>query len=73
MHLRGFSECKAGNLCIERGWLWLHESGTYVKFHRQRCDDVCLRNYPQTSKPHCVDSPLEGDWIKHIFVEMVIT
>jgi hypothetical protein len=32
MHLRGFSECKAGNLCIERGWLWLHESGTYVKF-----------------------------------------
>jgi hypothetical protein len=32
MHLRGFSECKAGNLCIERGRLWLHESGTYVKF-----------------------------------------
>jgi hypothetical protein len=20
------------NLAIERGWLWLHESGTYVKF-----------------------------------------
>jgi hypothetical protein len=20
------------DLCIERGWLWLHESGTYVKF-----------------------------------------
>jgi hypothetical protein len=24
---------KAGlDLAIERGWLWLHESGTYVKF-----------------------------------------
>jgi hypothetical protein len=27
------AEYKAGlDLCIERGWLWLHESGTYVKF-----------------------------------------
>ena len=27
------SEYSAGlNLAIERGWLWLHESGTYVKF-----------------------------------------
>jgi hypothetical protein len=22
----------AAGLAIERGWLWLHESGTYVKF-----------------------------------------
>jgi hypothetical protein len=27
------AEYKAGlDLAIERGWLWLHESGTYVKF-----------------------------------------
>jgi len=27
------AEYKAGlNLAIERGWLWLHESGTFVKF-----------------------------------------
>jgi hypothetical protein len=27
------AEYKAGlDMCIERGWLWLHESGTYVKF-----------------------------------------
>ena len=27
------AECGAGlKLAIERGWLWLHESGTYVKF-----------------------------------------
>jgi hypothetical protein len=27
------TEYKAGlDLAIERGWLWLHESGTYVKF-----------------------------------------
>jgi hypothetical protein len=27
------AEYRAGiNLAIERGWLWLHESGTYVKF-----------------------------------------
>lgn len=27
------AEYKAGlNLCIERGWLDLHESGTFVKF-----------------------------------------
>jgi hypothetical protein len=32
--LRGSpAEYKAGlDLAIERGWLWLHESGTYVKF-----------------------------------------
>ena len=27
------AEYKAGlDIAIERGWLWLHESGTYVKF-----------------------------------------
>jgi hypothetical protein len=27
------AEYRAGlNLAIERGWLWMHESGTYVKF-----------------------------------------
>jgi len=27
------AECGAGmKLAIERGWLWMHESGTYVKF-----------------------------------------
>jgi hypothetical protein len=27
------AEYKAGlDLAIQRGWLWLHESGTYVKF-----------------------------------------
>jgi hypothetical protein len=27
------AECGAGlKLAIERGWLWLRESGTYVKF-----------------------------------------
>ena len=27
------AEYKAGlNLAIARGWLWLHESGTYVRF-----------------------------------------
>jgi hypothetical protein len=27
------AEYKAGlNLAIARGWLWLHDSGTYVKF-----------------------------------------
>jgi hypothetical protein len=27
------AEYKAGlDLAIDRGWLWLHESGTYVKF-----------------------------------------
>jgi len=32
--LRGSpAEYKAGlDFAIERGWLWLHESGTYVKF-----------------------------------------
>ena len=24
--------CAGLKLAIERGWLWLHESGTYVKF-----------------------------------------
>jgi hypothetical protein len=25
-------------LAIERGWLWLHESGTYVKFTQARAE-----------------------------------
>ncbi|WP_426615353.1 hypothetical protein [Bradyrhizobium sp. McL0616] len=25
-------------LCIERGWLWYHESGTYVKFTQAGAD-----------------------------------
>jgi hypothetical protein len=25
-------------LAIERGWLWLHESGTYVKFTQAAAD-----------------------------------
>jgi hypothetical protein len=25
-------------LAIERGWLWLHESGTYVKFTQEGAD-----------------------------------
>jgi hypothetical protein len=33
------AEYKAGlDLCIERGWLWLHESGTYVKFTQAGAD-----------------------------------
>jgi hypothetical protein len=32
-HKASPAEYKAGlELAIERGWLWLHESGTYVKF-----------------------------------------
>ena len=27
---------------IALGWLWLHESGTNVEIHRQRCRAVCL-------------------------------
>jgi hypothetical protein len=31
------AEYKAGlDLAIKRGWLWLHESGTYVKFRPVR-------------------------------------
>jgi hypothetical protein len=26
------------DLCIERGWPWLHESGTYVKFTQAGVD-----------------------------------
>ncbi|WP_407174448.1 hypothetical protein [Bradyrhizobium sp. STM 3562] len=27
------AECNAGlDLCVAKGWLWLHESGSYVKF-----------------------------------------
>ena len=30
---KGSAEYKAGlDLAIAKGWLWLHESGTYVKF-----------------------------------------
>jgi hypothetical protein len=32
-HKASPAEYKAGlDLAIQRGWLWLHESGTYVKF-----------------------------------------
>jgi hypothetical protein len=31
-HKGSVAECSAGlKLAIERGWLWMHESGTYVK------------------------------------------
>ena len=38
--LRGTpAEYKAGlDLAIERGWLWFHESGTYVKFTQAGAD-----------------------------------
>ena len=38
--LRGSpAEYKAGlDFAIERGWLWLHESGTYVKFTQAGSD-----------------------------------
>ena len=33
------AEYKAGlDLAIERGWLWLHESGTYVRFTQAGAD-----------------------------------
>ena len=33
------TEYKAGlDLAIDRGWLWLHESGTYVKFTQAGAD-----------------------------------
>jgi hypothetical protein len=33
------AEYKAGlELTIARGWLWLHESGTYVKFTQTGAD-----------------------------------
>ena len=36
-------EYKAGlNLAIERGWLVLHESGTFVRYHARRCRAVRL-------------------------------
>ena len=43
--LRGTpAEYKAGlDLAIARGWLWMHESGIYVKFTRQGRGDVRLR------------------------------
>jgi len=43
--LRGTpAEYKAGlDLAIACGWLWMHESGIYVKFTRQGRGDVCLR------------------------------
>jgi hypothetical protein len=38
--LRGTpAEYRAGlNLAIERGWLWMHESGTYVKLTQSGAD-----------------------------------
>jgi hypothetical protein len=40
--LRGSpAEYKAGlDLCIVRGWLWLHESGIYVKFTQTGADPL---------------------------------
>ena len=33
------AEYKAGlDLAIDRGWLWLHDSGTYVKFTQASAD-----------------------------------
>ena len=33
------AEYRAGlNLAIERGWLWMHESGTFVKFTQAGAD-----------------------------------
>jgi hypothetical protein len=33
------AECGAGlKLAIDRGWLWLHESGTYVKLTQSGAD-----------------------------------
>ena len=33
------AEYKAGlDLAIDRGWLWLHDSGTYVKFTQAGAD-----------------------------------
>jgi hypothetical protein len=33
------AEYKAGlDLAMERGWLWLHDSGTYVKFTQAGAD-----------------------------------
>jgi hypothetical protein len=33
------AECGAGlKLAIERGWLWMHESGTYVKITQVGAD-----------------------------------
>lgn len=33
------TECKAGlNVCIEKGWLELHESGTYVRLAQAGTD-----------------------------------
>jgi hypothetical protein len=43
--LRGSpAECKAGlDLAIERGWLGLHESGTYVKLMQVGADHAIAR------------------------------
>jgi len=42
-HKGSTAEYKAGlDLAIAKGWLWLHESGTYVKFHRQRGGTLCM-------------------------------
>ena len=33
------AEYKAGlDLAVKRGWLWMHESGTYVKFTQAGAD-----------------------------------
>jgi len=40
------AEYKAGlDLAIDRGWLWLHESGTYVKFTQAGADAVSAGRY----------------------------
>jgi hypothetical protein len=32
-------------LAIERGWLWMHESGTYVKLPPGRCEAIRLSSF----------------------------
>jgi hypothetical protein len=46
--LKGSSvEYKAGlDLAIAKGWLWLHESGTYVKVHSGRGGVVRVMGRP---------------------------
>ena len=34
---------------IALGWIWMHESGTYVEVHRLRCGVVCLINSPKVA------------------------
>ena len=38
-----------GSSAIALGWIWMHESGTYVEVHRLRCGVVCLINSPKVA------------------------